>query len=52
MAITRYTQNVAIMQSPFSTGPIGDYVGGGPIAGPQVGAFSSSTTTRALSLVR
>ena len=39
MAITRYTQNVAIMQSPFSTGPIGDYVGGGPIAGPQVGAF-------------
>ena len=39
MAITRYTQNVAIMQSPFSTGPIGDYVGGGPIVGPLAAGF-------------
>jgi len=39
MAI-RYTQNVAIMQAPFSlsSGP-GDFIGGGPIAGPQFGAF-------------
>ena len=49
MAITRYTQNVAIMQCPFSTGPIGDYVGGGPIAGPQVGAFPIQYNYRALS---
>ena len=37
---TRYTQNVAIMQAPFSlsTGP-GDFIGGGPISGPQFGAF-------------
>ena len=37
---TRYTQNVAIMQAPFSlsSGP-GDFIGGGPIAGPQFGAF-------------
>ena len=39
MATTRYTQNIAIMQAPFSTAPIGDYVGGGPLVGPTFGAF-------------
>lgn len=37
MAVTRYTQNVAIMQAPFTA--VCDYVGGGPIAGPTLGGF-------------